>query len=39
MPRPTNAFEPGEYYHGWTHANGTENIFTEDENYFYYLSK
>ncbi len=39
MPRPTTPFEPGGFYHVWTHANGIENIFREDENYYFFLSK
>lgn len=39
MSRPTTPFEPGAYYHVWTHANGKENIFRKDENYFFFLSK
>lgn len=39
MSRPTTPFEPSGYYHVWTHANGTENIFREDENYSFFLSK
>ncbi len=26
-------------YHIWTHANGIENLFLNDENYFYFLEK
>ncbi|GAA0880639.1 hypothetical protein GCM10009119_36090 [Algoriphagus jejuensis] len=32
-------FEEGAFYHVWTHANGTENLFREDENYRFFLSK
>lgn len=39
MPKPKVPFESGGYYHVWTHANGTENIFREQENYFFFLSK
>jgi REP element-mobilizing transposase RayT len=39
MPRSTTTFESCEYYHVWTHANGAENIFREDENYLFFLSR
>jgi putative transposase len=39
MSRPTTPFEPCGYYHVWTHANGIENIFREEENYYFFLSK
>ncbi|MEX2592037.1 MAG: transposase, partial [Anditalea sp.] len=29
--------EPGQTYHIYNHANGTENIFREEENYRYFL--
>lgn len=31
--------EPGKLYHIWTHANGEENLFREDENYRFFLQK
>ncbi|HMP98861.1 MAG TPA: hypothetical protein PKC24_03705 [Cyclobacteriaceae bacterium] len=27
-----------KYYHIYTHANGSENLFREDQNYFYFLN-
>lgn len=30
---------PGEYYHIYNHANGTENLFVEERNYFFFLDK
>ncbi len=31
--------EPGYYYHIYTHANGSENLFRSDENFRYFLQK
>lgn len=31
--------EAGKVYHIYTHANGNENLFRADENYFYFLKK
>ena len=39
MPQPSIPLEPGRMYHIWTHANGDENLFREDENYTYFLEK
>jgi putative transposase len=39
MPQPSILLEPGQMYHIWTHANGDENLFREDENYTYFLDK
>jgi putative transposase len=39
MPQPSIPLEPGQMYHIWTHANGDENLFREDENYTYFLEK
>ncbi|NVK48201.1 MAG: transposase [Cyclobacteriaceae bacterium] len=39
MPRSEVKFEPGEYYHVWTHAIGSENLFKTNENYRFFLSK
>ena len=30
---------PGEYYHIYNHANGNENLFLEEKNYFFFLDK
>jgi putative transposase len=35
----TTAFEPERVYHIYTHANGSENLFREEENYLYFLKK
>lgn len=32
------AFEPDKYYHLFNRGNNKENIFKDDENYFYFLS-
>jgi len=37
MPQPP--IEPNKTYHIYNHANGTENLFREDENYYYFLRK
>lgn len=31
--------QPGKYYHIYTHANGSENLFRTDENYRYFLKR
>lgn len=31
--------EPEKVYHLYTHANGSENLFRSDENYYYFLKK
>jgi REP element-mobilizing transposase RayT len=31
--------EPGKYYHLYTHANGSENLFRADENFQYFLRR
>lgn len=31
--------EPNQFYHIWTHANGSENLFRNEENYRYFLKK
>ncbi|WP_340106118.1 hypothetical protein [Rhodohalobacter sp. 8-1] len=31
--------ETGQMYHIWTHANGCENLFLENQNYTYFLEK
>lgn len=31
--------EPEKYYHIYTHANGTENLFREDENFRFFLQR
>ncbi|MEX0648456.1 MAG: hypothetical protein WD139_11770 [Balneolaceae bacterium] len=39
MAQPRIPPEPGRFYHIWTHANGSENLFRLDENYGYFLAK
>lgn len=39
MPQPTTPLQPQITYHIYTHANGSENLFREDENYYYFLNK
>jgi REP element-mobilizing transposase RayT len=31
--------EPDKYYHIFNHANGKENLFVKDENYYYFLNR
>ena len=35
----TTVLIPGNYYHVFNHANGTENLFTEPKNCFFFLEK
>ena len=39
MSQFSTPLEPGQIYHIWTHANGKENLFREEENYAYFLEK
>jgi len=39
MPQPRVKLEPELMYHIWTHANGDENLFRNEENYRYFLDK
>jgi len=39
MPQKRIPLESGQIYHIWTHANGDENLFREDDNYRYFLEK
>jgi len=39
MPQKSIPLEAGHMYHIWTHANGSENLFREDENYRYFLDE
>jgi REP element-mobilizing transposase RayT len=39
MPKPSTPFEAGKMYHGWTHTNGSDNLFRSDENYTFFLDK
>jgi len=32
-------FEENTFYHVYNHANGIENIFKEQKNYYYFLLK
>ena len=32
-------FEPDKMYHIYNHANGNDNLFYSDENYFYFLKR
>jgi putative transposase len=32
-------FEPEKYYHVYNHGNGNDNIFRNDDNYYYFLRK
>ncbi len=31
--------QPGNFYHLYNHANGNENIFLEERNYFFFLQQ
>ena len=31
--------EPDKYYHIFNHANGKENLFVKDDNYYYFLKR
>jgi REP element-mobilizing transposase RayT len=35
----TVQLEPGCFYHIYNHANGSDNLFREEENYYYFLRK
>ncbi|SEF79218.1 transposase [Algoriphagus boritolerans] len=39
MPTPKVQFESGTFYHVWTHANGLDNLFREEDNYQFFFSK
>ncbi|MBL6447076.1 hypothetical protein JMN32_12205 [Fulvivirga sp. 29W222] len=39
MAQPTIPLLSEAIYHIYTHANGSENLFREDENYYYFLRK
>lgn len=39
MPIPKAQFESGTFFHVWSHANGLENLFQEEENFKFFLSK
>lgn len=39
MAKKKIPFKAGQMYHIWTHANGDENLFREEENYRYFLEK
>ena len=39
MPQPRILLEPGNTYHIWTHANGSENLFRCDENFRYFMKR
>ena len=39
MPQLLIPLEPEKVYHIWTHANGSENLFRNEENYRYFLEK
>lgn len=39
MPQKRIPLQPGHFYHIWTHANGSENLFRCDDNYRYFLEK
>ena len=39
MPQKRIPLQPGYTYHIWTHANGDENLFRNEENYNYFLER
>lgn len=39
MPNKLIPLEADQIYHIWTHANGSENLFSEEENYNYFLKQ
>lgn len=39
MPQKYIPLESGQMYHIWTHANGGENLFQEEENHSFFLEK
>lgn len=39
MPQPIISLQFQQTCHIYTHANGSENLFREDENYYYFLRK
>lgn len=39
MPENKILLEPCQMYHIWTHANGDENLFRDEENYTYFLER
>ena len=39
MSQPLPPLESGCYYHLYNHANGSDTLFRNDENYYYFLEK
>ena len=39
MKKYSEPFEAHQVFHVWTHANGKDNLFTEDQNYLFFLRK
>ena len=39
MPQKRVPLQPGYFYHIWTHANGDDNLFRNEENYAYFLHR
>ncbi|MBU3743219.1 MAG: hypothetical protein FGM61_01555, partial [Sediminibacterium sp.] len=39
MSKPNYRLQPGACYHLYNHANGSENLFVEENNYWYFLLK
>ena len=39
MKKYADIFQPHQVFHVWTHANGKENLFKEDQNYLFFLRK
>lgn len=39
MANASPVFEPEKFYHVWSHAIGSENLFRENENYLFFLAR
>lgn len=39
MKKYQHPFEPGLYYHVYNHANGSENVFREKDNYRFFMGR
>ncbi|MEO9884684.1 MAG: hypothetical protein ABJR05_02565 [Balneola sp.] len=39
MPQPHIPLQAGHTYHIWTHANGSENLFRNEDNFRYFLGR
>ena len=39
MSQPAELLLPDKYYHIYNHANGSDNLFRQEENFYYFLEK